>query len=213
MDLYHEAVEMEVEGGLGDTRNPLTTTTDVAGVADEREVGHEAVELHGNFPEGVVAIAEVVVDVESTVDGSYIGQSYLTAAFDGADPEVKVGYGCVLHHHGDGGATQGFGDLLYGEGAAGGAGTNPEGVDAGKKGLLDMVGVGYLAAEFQVGVLLLYSFYPRETFVTDAFESAWHGARFPDAEPDHGDLWQSGEGVDGDGELILALEATGSGDD
>lgn len=209
MHLYHEAVEAEVEGCLGEVEEGFAASGDVAGVAEDGYVGHGAAELYGYLPDGVVAVAGIAEDVESAVDGCHVGDACLAEALDGANPELDVGAGGVFDEDLYGGATEGLGDFLDHEGVGGGAGADPYGADAVAECGFDMVGEDDFAAEGEC----LFVAHPFEGLLAQAFEAAGACAGLPDAAAYHGDFGHGGEAAHHVVELLAAFHAAGAGDE
>ena len=209
VDFDHEAVETEVEGGLGEVEEGFTATGDVAGVAEDGDVGHGAAELYGHFPKGVVAIAAILEDIEATMDGHDVADACLTAAFDGAHPELDVGAGGVFDEHGNIGASEGGSELLNHEGVGSSASTNPNGFYAVAESRLDMGWEEDLAAEGDA----LFLAHPFESLLAETLEAARPGAGLPHAAAYHVDLRHGAEALHDLVELLATFDATGSGDD
>lgn len=86
MALYHQAVETEVEGLAADIRDEVAASTDVRGVAKERQLGHTATELKGNVPKRGIAVDGFLVAGEATQNGCQVINTLTLETFQRSQP-------------------------------------------------------------------------------------------------------------------------------
>ena len=178
--LDDESVEAQVHCLLAEGGDEFAFAADVAGVAEDGQVGDASAQLDGDVPLRQVAVYLLVVGGEAAVDGCHAFHACIVEPFHASNPEFEVGVDGVLHEDGDVHSREGVGNLLHGEGICTGACANPQHVHAGVQCRLDVLGGGDFGGDVHAR-LLFYALQPGESRFADAFEASGLGARFPDS--------------------------------
>ena len=86
VDLNHQAIVVHQHGCGGKWCQKVGSSTNMARVTEDGNVGHLAAEFHRHLPQGSVPVAVVVVHAESTVYGADVPDADLLQPFHGAEP-------------------------------------------------------------------------------------------------------------------------------
>lgn len=86
MALYHQTIETEVESLAADIGDEVAASTNVRGVAKERQFGHTAAELKGNVPKRGIAVDGFLVAGEATQNGCQVINSLTLETFQRSQP-------------------------------------------------------------------------------------------------------------------------------
>ena len=160
--------------------------TDMAGIADDGDIGHAASELDRDMPLRHIAVEMLPISRETAMDSSHTLHAGILNTLYGTDPEFEIGIHGILHKHGhilpDG--SQGVGNLLHGKWIGGSARAYPKQIHACLDGCLN-VGLGGNFGGDIHPCLLLHFLEPRETLDPHPFESSGFGAGFPYSGTEH----------------------------
>ena len=125
----NQTVETEVHSLLTKRCDEFALTTDVAGIADDRQVRDAATQLDGDMPLRQIAVQLLVVTAETAMDGCQTFQSGIVDTLQCADPEFQIRVYRVLHKHRNIHTLQCIGNFLHGKRVGSGACTNPKDID------------------------------------------------------------------------------------
>src|SRR5690606_8460430 len=106
-------------------KNIFALAGDMAGVANNEQVGILAFEFNRNFPHGVVAVFAFAPRRESAMHHHYFADAAVVNAFNGTNPQIQIGIYRVLYYYGNIHTFHGIGNFLNRERIYGGASTNP----------------------------------------------------------------------------------------
>ena len=172
----------------------------MARVAEDRQLRQAAVQLDGNGPHRVVAVAAPVDRGEAAVDDAQAADAGVVDALHGPDPQFEVGADGVLDQYGDVAPAQRVGDFLHGKGVGRRAGPDPEQIDAPGQCRGDVLVRGHLRGGVHAR-FPLHAAQPGQTFRPDPLEPARKGAGLP--EPGAVDAHPLGRKLPGRAEYLL----------
>ena len=178
--LDNQAVETQVHRLLAKGSDQLALASDVAGIAENRQVGHAAAQLDRDVPQRQVAVDLLVVRAETAVDSRQTVDACAIEALESADPQLQVRVDRVLDQNRDINAFQGVGDLLHGEWVNRRAGADPQHIDSSLQGLENMITVRDLGRDVHA-CFLFYPFQPRQADRANTLEASWFRTGFPNA--------------------------------
>ena len=184
--LDDESVEAEVHGLLRQRGDELAPSANVAGVAEDGQLGDAATQLDGHVPHGQVAVDGLLERAEAAVDGGHPTDACGVETLHAANPELQVGVDGVFVEHRHIHALQGVSQFLYRKGVGTCAGTNPQHVDAGLERQFHMVGGGHFGTG-EHARLFLHAFHPGQGRFALTLKASGLGAGLPYAGAEYVD--------------------------
>ena len=109
----HQAVEIEVEGMLRYGLKGIAPTTNMAIVANHRQIRELALEFYRNLPAGHVAVVRLSVVRKPAVNDANACNARSVHPLYRANPELKVGIDRVFNQHGNVYALERIGHFLH----------------------------------------------------------------------------------------------------
>ena len=156
----------------------------MAGVAEDGQSRHAAVQLDGDLPHGSVAIELLLIARESAVYCGKAGDAGLVDALQRSYPQFEVGVDRILHQHRDVDTFQRIGQQLHRKRVGAGAGSYPQHVDVVFQRQLHMSRSGYLRS-YEHRCLFLHLLEPGQRFLAVALKASGLGTRLPYSCSEH----------------------------
>ena len=129
MRLHNQAIETKIHSLLTKWSYQVTSTTNMTGVADYRQLRYAAAQLYRDLPHRSIAIYLVVVTREATMNGSQALDACLIETFHRSNPQFEVWIYWILHKYGNIYTTKRIGKCLHSEGIGRGTCSYPNNVD------------------------------------------------------------------------------------
>ncbi|OAV64534.1 hypothetical protein Barb6_03206 [Bacteroidales bacterium Barb6] len=87
----------------------------MAGVAEDRQIGHTPAQFDGDMPERQIAVHLLVIRAEPSVNNPYPAKPRPIEPFDSPDPKLQVRIDGILYQHGNIRSLQSISYFLHGK--------------------------------------------------------------------------------------------------
>jgi len=112
MRLHHQSLHAKIQGPLCYFGHQIPPSCNVAGIANNGQIGHHAFQLQRNFPAGRISVGVGVVRGKSPVNGHQLSDSSGMYPLQGSQPKRQIWTNWVFYKNGHINAPQGIRNIL-----------------------------------------------------------------------------------------------------